>query len=73
MDRVLDSPICQNGQSVGFPPMEKEMGGKERKDGLILSQLTEQRMIDQMSILDKFYDRYDSQQWGAVLEMELEV
>jgi hypothetical protein len=53
--------------------MEKEMGGKERKDGLILSQLTEQRMIDQMSILDKFYDRYDSQQWGAVLEMELEV
>ena len=53
--------------------MDKEMGGKERKDGSILSQLTEQRMIDQMSILDKFYERYDSQQWGAVLEMELEV
>jgi hypothetical protein len=53
--------------------MDKEMGGKERKEGSILSQLTEQRMIDQMSILDKFYERYDSQQWGAVLEMELEV
>ena len=43
------------------------------KGGGVFSTLTEQRMAEQMNILDKFYERYDSQQWAAVLEMETEV
>lgn len=43
------------------------------KDGSMMLSLTEQRMEEQMAILDKFYERYDSQQWGEVLEMENEV
>ena len=38
-----------------------------------LANLTEQRMAEQMAILEKFYNHYDSQQWHAVIEMEGQV
>ena len=48
------------------------MAEREPSSGLIAN-LSEQRMADQMSILDKFYNHYDSQQWHAVIEMEGQV
>ena len=48
------------------------MAEREPSSGLIAN-LSEQRMADQMSILDKFYNHYDSQQWHAVIELEGQV
>ena len=39
----------------------------------VIANLTEQRMAEQMAILEKFYNHYDSQQWHAVIEMEGQV
>ena len=39
----------------------------------MLANITEQRMAEQMAILEKFYGHYDTQQWHAVIEMEGQV
>ena len=51
----------------------KEEGGGEGQAGGILVAITEQRMIEHMQSLDKFYSHYDNQQYAAVIEMEHEV
>ena len=51
----------------------KEEGGGEGQAVGILGAITEQRMIEHMQSLDKFYSHYDNQQYAAVLEMEHEV
>lgn len=45
----------------------------EHQNGGLLANITEQRMAEQMAILEKFYGHYDTQQWHAVIEMEGQV